>query len=110
MLVACVAVRGGGRLLVACVAVRGGGLALTGVVWGVLAGKNAVFKWRGKPLFVRHRTQEEIDSVNSVDAASLRDPQEDADRVVNPKWLVILGEGGKGEGQCVEGEGRTVVK
>ena len=54
-------------------------------------GKNAVFKWRGKPLFVRHRTQEEIDSVNSVDAASLRDPQEDADRVVNPKWLVILG-------------------
>ena len=77
---------------------------------GCVAGKNAVFKWRGKPLFVRHRTQEEIDSVNSVDAASLRDPQEDADRVVNPKWLVILGEGGKGEGQCVEGEGRTVVK
>lgn len=53
-----------------------------------------MFKWRGKPLFVRHRTQEEIDSVNSVDVASLRDAQADADRVVDPKWLIVLGECG----------------
>ena len=51
-----------------------------------------VFKWRGKPLFVRHRTQEEIDEVNSVDVASLRDPQADSDRVVKPEWLILVGE------------------
>ena len=51
-----------------------------------------MFKWRGKPLFVRHRTQEEIDSVNNVDISSLRDPEADTDRVVDPKWLIILGE------------------
>ena len=55
-------------------------------------GKNVVFKWRGKPLFVRHRTQEEIDEVNSVDVASLRDPQTDSDRVVKPEWLILVGE------------------
>lgn len=78
----------------------------TRVVWaphatcsGVLAGKNAVFKWRGKPLFVRHRTQEEIDSVNSVDVASLRDAQADTDRVMDPKWLVVLGECGGRRGR-----------
>ena len=59
---------------------------------GLTVGKNAVFKWRGKPLFVRHRTQEEIDSVNNVDISSLRDPEADTDRVVDPKWLIILGE------------------
>ncbi|XP_072169164.1 cytochrome b-c1 complex subunit Rieske, mitochondrial-like [Diadema setosum] len=54
-------------------------------------GKNMTFKWRGKPLFVRHRTQEEIDDVNSVDVASLRDPQADKERVQNDKWLVLIG-------------------
>ena len=57
-----------------------------------LLGKNAVFKWRGKPLFVRHRTQDEIDDVNTVDVNSLRDPQADTDRVVKPEWLVLIGE------------------
>jgi ubiquinol-cytochrome c reductase iron-sulfur subunit len=54
-------------------------------------GKNVVFKWRGKPLFVRHRTQEEIDEVNGVDVATLRDPQPDSDRVVKPEWLILIG-------------------
>jgi Rieske Fe-S protein len=26
-------------------------------------GKNMTFKWRGKPLFIRHRTAEEIEQV-----------------------------------------------
>ena len=38
-------------------------------------GKNMTFKWRGKPLFIRHRTAEEIEVENAVDPASLRDPQ-----------------------------------
>jgi len=54
-------------------------------------GKNVTFKWRGKPLFIRHRTPEEIDIESKVDVSTLRDPQNDLDRVKNPEWLVVLG-------------------
>jgi ubiquinol-cytochrome c reductase iron-sulfur subunit len=54
-------------------------------------GKNMTFKWRGKPLFVRHRTPEEIEREAAVGLDSLRDKQLDADRVKKPEWLVILG-------------------
>ena len=54
-------------------------------------GKNAIFKWQGKPLFVRHRTKDEVDNVRNVDIASLRDPQNDEDRVQKPEWLVLIG-------------------
>ncbi|KAI0001810.1 ubiquinol-cytochrome c reductase iron-sulfur subunit [Russula vinacea] len=47
-------------------------------------GKNAVIKWRGKPVFIRHRTQGEIDEARQVDWKSLRDPQADDSRVKNP--------------------------
>ncbi len=54
-------------------------------------GKNAIFKWQGKPLFVRHRTQDEIDDVRSTDITVLRHREHDHDRVVYPKWLVVIG-------------------
>lgn len=54
-------------------------------------GKNATIKWRGKPLFVRHRTAEEIAQVRAVDTASLRDPERDEDRVKHESYLVLLG-------------------
>ncbi|KAL5021692.1 hypothetical protein ScPMuIL_000847 [Solemya velum] len=54
-------------------------------------GKNMTFKWRGKPLFVRHRTAEEIEDERSVNISELRDAQHDADRVKKPEWLVLLG-------------------
>jgi len=54
-------------------------------------GKNVVFKWRGKPLFVRHRSAEEIEDVRSVEVASLRDPEDDVVRVKDDKWLVVIG-------------------
>ncbi|KAK3318985.1 Rieske [2Fe-2S] iron-sulfur domain-containing protein [Apodospora peruviana] len=54
-------------------------------------GKNVIIKWRGKPVFVRHRTQAEIDEANSINVSSLRDPQADEDRVQKPEWLVMLG-------------------
>lgn len=41
-------------------------------------GKSVTFKWRGKPLFIRHRTAEEIATEAGVAASSLRDPQTDA--------------------------------
>lgn len=54
-------------------------------------GKSVTFKWRGKPLFIRHRTAEEISVEQSVPAHTLRDPQHDNERVQNPKWLIVLG-------------------
>lgn len=54
-------------------------------------GKNAIIKWRGKPVFVRHRTADEIKEANEVDISKLRDPQKDEDRAKRPEWLVMLG-------------------
>jgi len=54
-------------------------------------GKNMIIKWRGKPVFVRHRTAEEIEEANNVDIKSLRDPETDEARVKRPEWLVMLG-------------------
>lgn len=54
-------------------------------------GRNAVIKWRGKPIFIRHRTQDEIDEANAINVSSLRDPQIDADRVQRSEWLVMIG-------------------
>lgn len=50
-----------------------------------------IIKWRGKPVFIRHRTEAEIAEANKVNVSSLRDPQEDGDRVKKPEWLVMLG-------------------
>jgi ubiquinol-cytochrome c reductase iron-sulfur subunit len=38
-------------------------------------GSAVTIKWRGKPVFIRHRTEEETD----------------AERVIKPEWLVIIG-------------------
>jgi len=54
-------------------------------------GKNVVVKWRGKPLFIKHRSVEDIDRESKVDVGSLRDPQHDRDRTQNPKWLILIG-------------------
>ncbi|KAF9350626.1 hypothetical protein BGX26_011244 [Mortierella sp. AD094] len=54
-------------------------------------GRNVTIKWRGKPVFIRHRTAEEIEEANSVNIAELRDPQNDAERAQKPEWLVMLG-------------------
>ncbi|VVC39781.1 Ubiquinol cytochrome reductase, transmembrane domain,Rieske [2Fe-2S] iron-sulphur domain,Ubiquinol- [Cinara cedri] len=54
-------------------------------------GKNATIKWRGKPLFVRHRTAAEIQAEQSTSLAELRDPEDDSVRTQKPEWLVIIG-------------------
>ncbi|KAG9241267.1 Rieske [2Fe-2S] iron-sulfur domain-containing protein [Calycina marina] len=54
-------------------------------------GKNVLIKWRGKPVFIRHRTADEIKEANAVKVESLRDPQKDEDRVKKPEWLVMVG-------------------
>lgn len=54
-------------------------------------GKNMAFKWRGKPLFVRHRTPKEVEQEAAVDVAHLRDPQHDLERVKKPEWVILIG-------------------
>jgi ubiquinol-cytochrome c reductase iron-sulfur subunit len=54
-------------------------------------GQSITVKWRGKPVFIRRRTQEEIAEANSVDLAMLRDPMSDKDRVQKDEWLVLEG-------------------
>ncbi|KAM1381824.1 hypothetical protein ACFX2F_034365 [Malus domestica] len=47
-------------------------------------------KWRGKPVFIKRRTEDDIKLANSVDVQSIRDPQQDAKRVTNPEWLIVV--------------------
>jgi ubiquinol-cytochrome c reductase iron-sulfur subunit len=49
--------------------------------------------WRGKPIFVRHRTPAEITEAQNVTLSQLPDPQADADRVKagHDQWLVVVG-------------------
>ncbi|KAL6960358.1 hypothetical protein U1Q18_038123 [Sarracenia purpurea var. burkii] len=54
-------------------------------------GSTVTVKWRGKPVFIRRRTEEDVKLANSVDVGSLRDPQEDSVRVKNPEWLIVVG-------------------
>jgi ubiquinol-cytochrome c reductase iron-sulfur subunit len=49
-------------------------------------GKNVIIKWRGKPVFIRHRTAGEIADANTCEVSTLRDPQTDAQRVKKPEW------------------------
>jgi ubiquinol-cytochrome c reductase iron-sulfur subunit len=49
--------------------------------------------WRGKPIFVRHRTQKEIKEAEDVQMSALRDPQPDSARVKagHADWLIVYG-------------------
>ena len=69
-------------------------------------GKEITVLWRGKPVFIKRRTKEEIKKAEQVSMKDLMDPQEDKDRVKNSEWLVVVGVcthlgcvpiGGKGE-------------
>ena len=54
-------------------------------------GKSKTVMWRGKPLFIKHRTSKEIEEAQNVDIDNLPHPQNDKDRVKNPKYLVLIG-------------------
>jgi len=49
--------------------------------------------WRGKPIFISHRTKKEIEEARDVNVASLPDPQADQARVKpgHDQWLVLIG-------------------
>jgi Ubiquinol cytochrome reductase transmembrane region len=50
-------------------------------------GTTATLKWRGKPVFIRHRSEDEIALAAKDDNAELRDPQTDLERVEKPEWV-----------------------
>ena len=54
-------------------------------------GQRVTITWRGKPIFIDHRTPEEIKSAEDVKLSELPDPQADKDRVKKPEWLVVIG-------------------
>ncbi len=54
-------------------------------------GQSVTVLWRGKPVFIRRRTEEEIAKAREVDLKELKHPEKDEDRARNPEWLVMLG-------------------
>jgi ubiquinol-cytochrome c reductase iron-sulfur subunit len=69
----------------------------------VALGQQIVVKWRGHPLFVRHRTPKEIAESKAVAMSDLPDPlarnankpdtapATDDDRVIKAEWLILIG-------------------
>lgn len=47
--------------------------------------------WQGKPVFIRHRTPEEIKEAEDVDVTTLIDKEADDVRVKKPEWLIVVG-------------------
>ena len=58
---------------------------------GIERGQSITVLWRGKPVFIKRRTEEEIQKARQVDLKELPDPEKDEDRAKNPEWLVMLG-------------------
>jgi ubiquinol-cytochrome c reductase iron-sulfur subunit len=59
-------------------------------------GQQIKVMWQGKPVFVRHRTATEIAAAQRDDFANLKDPQADAERLLQengqpgrPEWLIL---------------------
>ena len=70
---------------------------------GLAVGQAIKVVWQGKPVFIRHRTAEEIREAEETPLSALKDPQarndnlagkadaEDKNRVVNPSYMVVVG-------------------
>ena len=69
----------------------------------VAVGQQVVVKWRGHPLFVRHRNAKEIADAKAVAVSDLPDPlarnanlpdsapATDANREIKSEWLILVG-------------------
>ena len=54
-------------------------------------GKSITVLWRGKPVFIKRRTPDEIAEAKKVKLEDLKHPEKDEDRVKKEEWLVMLG-------------------
>jgi len=60
----------------------------------IAEGMGIVTMWQGKPVFVRHRTAQEITEAQDVKLSDLIDPSApatDQDRVKKSPWLILIG-------------------
>lgn len=55
------------------------------------AGARKTLHWRGVPIFIVHRTPEEIAAARADDGAEMPFPQIDSDRVRREEWLIVVG-------------------
>jgi len=54
-------------------------------------GQAITVTWRGKPVFIRRRTPEEVQAAAAEPLSNLPDPQADSARVKKPEWLIVVG-------------------
>jgi ubiquinol-cytochrome c reductase iron-sulfur subunit len=57
----------------------------------IAEGQIVTVKWRGKPIFISHRRQAEIEAERAVPLSVLRDPASDESRAQKPEWLILIG-------------------
>jgi ubiquinol-cytochrome c reductase iron-sulfur subunit len=60
-------------------------------IGSIAPGQVVTVKWRGKPVFIEHRTPEEIQEARAVPLSALPDPETDEARVKKPEWLIVIG-------------------
>jgi ubiquinol-cytochrome c reductase iron-sulfur subunit len=57
----------------------------------IAEGQRITVKWRGRPVFIDHRSKQQIDDARAVNISELRDPAKDEDRAQKAEWLVMVG-------------------
>ena len=57
----------------------------------ISAGERKTVRWNSTPVFVAHRTAEEIAAARAGDTDDMLFPEPDADRVRRDEWLVVVG-------------------
>lgn len=54
-------------------------------------GQRITVIWRGRPVFIDHRTPQQIARAKRDDSAALKDPETDGGRVQRDEWLMVVG-------------------
>ena len=54
-------------------------------------GKEITVMWRGKPVFIKRRTEDEITKARNISLGELPHPEKDQKRVIKDEWLVVVG-------------------
>ena len=69
-------------------------LALSSVDIGlddIELGQRVTVQWRGRPVFIDHRSQAQIARAREEDSADLVDPEPDSARIQRDEWLIVIG-------------------
>lgn len=60
-------------------------------LWPIKPGQIITVRWQGKPVFIAHRTPEQIATAEADDTVATIDPARDGTRVKRKEWLVVVG-------------------